>query len=312
MLWSEGSSISCCEFDGNVLSFRHALTREAIVERLLPQRRQALAGAALQAVDAAHPEARRDVAGSCRGPGDPMRRRPTGCRTSDRLRSVGDGREALLPLPIAVLGGARALGHLEAGPVLVEALALAGRVDEAVAVRRSGHRRRDRAAREVAEVHLLLAHAAVAAARWQLATLIWTRLHVSSSADLERDVEARIAVLEAEVALAGDEVDRASLLASHALSAVAASPEVRCHALEVLGRVERFSDRSAARGLFEQALTIAHDHDLPLWQVRAMHELGTIDMFDHAGSDRLEEARRTAGEFGALSTAAVSICSSRR
>jgi DNA-binding CsgD family transcriptional regulator len=36
-----------------------------------------------------------------------------------------------------------------------------------------------------------------------------------------------------------------------------------------------------------------------------MHELGTIDMFDHAGTERLGEARRAAGEFGALSTAAV-------
>ena len=33
---------------------------------------------------------------------------------------------------------------------------------------------------------------------------------------------------------------------------------------------------------------------------RAMHELGTIDMFDHAGTERLVEARRTAAEFGAL------------
>ena len=35
-----------------------------------------------------------------------------------------------------------------------------------------------------------------------------------------------------------------------------------------------------------------------------MHQLGTIDMFEHCGVERLLEARRLAGEFGALSTAA--------
>jgi DNA-binding CsgD family transcriptional regulator len=109
----------------------------------------------------------------------------------------------------------------------------------------------------------------------------------------------------AEVALAGDQVDRARLLATEALSAAAASPEVRCHGLEVVGRVERLSDLGAAEESFEEALSIAQRHHLALWQVRAMHELGTIDMFDHAGIERLVEARRAAGEFGALSTAAV-------
>lgn len=290
------------QVDGDVFSFRHALTREAILERLLPQRRRALAAAALRALDAAHPkldEMWRDLAAD------------VAIQSGDDIRAaellIASGRSAIargaLATAIEVLGRARGLGHLEAGSVLVEALALAGRVDEAFAL---GEEVIDGAIRrgEVTEVHLLLAHAAVAAARWQLATH-----HLEAAAhligtDLDAALEARIAVLEAEVALASDEVDRASLLASSALSSVVASPEVRCHALEVLGRVERFSDRSSAEVLFERALVIARDHDLPLWKVRAMHELGTIDMFDHAGSERLEEARRIAGELGALSTAA--------
>jgi DNA-binding CsgD family transcriptional regulator len=36
-----------------------------------------------------------------------------------------------------------------------------------------------------------------------------------------------------------------------------------------------------------------------------MHELGTLDLFDHAGVDRLAHARDTAEQLGALSTAAV-------
>jgi DNA-binding CsgD family transcriptional regulator len=42
-----------------------------------------------------------------------------------------------------------------------------------------------------------------------------------------------------------------------------------------------------------------------VWRLRALHELGTIDMFDHAGADRLFEARRIACELGAASTGAV-------
>lgn len=158
---------------------------------------------------------------------------------------------------------------------------------------------------EGTEIHLLLAQAAVAAGRWPTATHhleVATRLLVNAS---DGALQARAAVLEAEVALANGETDRARRLASEALSHTAASPEVRCQACEVIGRIERLSDRRAARDLFEQALAVARDHRLPLWQVRAMRELGTIDMFDHAGTERLVDARRIAGEFGALSTAAV-------
>jgi DNA-binding CsgD family transcriptional regulator len=45
--------------------------------------------------------------------------------------------------------------------------------------------------------------------------------------------------------------------------------------------------------------------NLPLWRLRALHELGTIELFEQAGVDRLGQARRTAAELGALSTAAV-------
>jgi hypothetical protein len=44
---------------------------------------------------------------------------------------------------------------------------------------------------------------------------------------------------------------------------------------------------------------------LPLWRMRALRELGTIDLFDHAGVERLSEARRAAEQMGAMSTAAI-------
>src|SRR5579875_840345 len=39
--------------------------------------------------------------------------------------------------------------------------------------------------------------------------------------------------------------------------------------------------------------------------MRALHELGTIELFDSAGTERLSHARRTAAELGAFSTVAV-------
>ena len=62
---------------------------------------------------------------------------------------------------------------------------------------------------------------------------------------------------------------------------------------------------SAARAAFERALVTAQTAGLPLWRLRALHELGTIDLFDHAGVERLAEARHAAEQMGALSTVAI-------
>src|SRR5262249_34215323 len=44
---------------------------------------------------------------------------------------------------------------------------------------------------------------------------------------------------------------------------------------------------------------------LPLGRLRARHELGPIDLLDHAGVERLSEARHVAEQMGALSTVAI-------
>jgi DNA-binding CsgD family transcriptional regulator/tetratricopeptide (TPR) repeat protein len=310
-----GLECQLLRFDGTEYSFRHALTREAIAQRLLPQRRQELAGEALRVIEAAHPQLdgmwrdlAADLALQC---GDDP-------RAAELLLDSGRvaiGRGALATAA-DVLGRAYEIGSLEGGRLLVEALALAGRVDEAVVAGEAVLERLSRP-RDGAEVHLRLAQAAVAADRWPLATRHLEATTEILGLDGNGALHAWAAVLAAEVALAGNELDQARRLASQALSSASAGAEVQCQALEVLGRVERFSDLSGARCLFEQALSIAQRHDLLLWQVRALHELGTIDMFDHAGSERLLQARRIAGEFGALSTAAVvdlqlsALCHSR-
>jgi DNA-binding CsgD family transcriptional regulator/tetratricopeptide (TPR) repeat protein len=125
------------------------------------------------------------------------------------------------------------------------------------------------------------------------------------AADPEPVLAARAAVLEAEVAFAGNDVDTARRLAESVLTSGDAGPDVCCHALELVGRSQRINDLDAARQTFERALSIADAAHLEIWRLRALHELGTIEMFDHAGTRRLFEARRAADDLGALSTAAV-------
>jgi DNA-binding CsgD family transcriptional regulator/tetratricopeptide (TPR) repeat protein len=298
--------------DGDAFQFRHMLTREAVAAGLLPPRRVTLAAQALAALEAAHPElsgASGDLAADLAiQAGDPGRA---------GALLVASGRSALGRGALATaIGTLRRAAELLADPdqraeaetLLVEGLALAGQVDEAMLIG-------DRLIAQLtpgggdattqAAIRLKLAHAAVDGTRWAAA-----RRHVRIAADLlaahpEPGISAQVAVLNAEIALADDEVDRARALAESAFASPGASPEIRCRALELLGRVRRMNDLDGARDAFEQALAIADAAGLALWRLRALHELGTIDMFDHAGTGRLSEARRIAGELGAASTGAV-------
>jgi DNA-binding CsgD family transcriptional regulator len=192
--------------------------------------------------------------------------------------------------------------------LLVEGLALAGRVDEAMLVG-------DRLITQMppggasgtgrVAVHVKLAHATVDGTRWAAAR---RQLGIAGdllAADPQASLAAETAVLNAEVAFADNDIDVARALAESALASPQASPQVRCHALELLGRVLRGTDLDAARDAFEQALATADASELAVWRLRALHQLGTIDMFDSARADRLSQARRIADELGAASTGAV-------
>ena len=198
--------------------------------------------------------------------------------------------------------------RIEAEMLLVEALSLAGRFDEAMLtgdrlitqLPAGTDRVTDRAA-----IHL-----SWRTPRWTapggrprggiLAPRPTSLRLVASAAS-----RAETAVLGAEIAFADGDVAQARTLAESLLAAAETGAETRCHALELLGRVRRGNDLAAARDAFEQALTVAEETKLAVWRLRALHELGTIDMFDHAGEGRLAQARRIADELGAASTGAV-------
>jgi DNA-binding CsgD family transcriptional regulator len=294
--------------DGEVFRFRHALTREAVAAGPLPPARRSLAVAVLAAVEAAHPGLDgpwRDVAADLAAQaGD------TG-RAGTLLVAAGEAAldRGALATAAGTLRRAAALltdpaARASAEGLLLGCLALAGHADEALRV---GERLIAAAggAPSAADIHVQLAYAAIEATRWAVASAHLEAAKRLDAADPRPGRGARIAVLAAELALAGGDTGQAGQLARTVLDMADASPEARCQALEVTGRIARISDLAAARESFEQALNIAAAAGLPVWRLRALHQLGTIDMFDHGGTELLSQARRTAAELGAFSTAAV-------
>jgi DNA-binding CsgD family transcriptional regulator/tetratricopeptide (TPR) repeat protein len=157
---------------------------------------------------------------------------------------------------------------------------------------------------ELADIHLLLGEAELAAGHLDQAAH-----HAADALDLGPDDarRARALALAAQVAIADDDHTSATDQASQALALAAAVGDaaVQCEALEVIGRVERGSDLAAAERAFQRAFDVAAGASLPLWRVRALQELGTIDLYDTLRLDRLRTARAEAAEIGALATMAM-------
>lgn len=290
--------------------FRHALTRDAVLLGLLPPRRRAIAARALAAVEHADPRLDgdwRDLAADLAEQAGDVERATTLLAASGHT-SLATG---ALATAIDTFRRVLALRDDDRAPddvahALVEALALAGRVEEASVAGTALLQRlaaRDDTAGARASVHVVLAQAAVAASRWDDARAHLDEAHRVLADAPDGGLGTRVAVLEAETALAANDPERAGRLAREALASD--DPRVRCHAYEIAGRSVRLHDLPAARAAFEDALQTADDAGLGAWRLRALHELGTVDLFDHAGVERLLEARRAADRTGAISTAAV-------
>lgn len=295
--------------------FRHALTRDAVLNEQLPPEHVELCRRALRAVEGAHPGL----------PG-------VWCDLAAELAvDAGDqpgaasllleaGRRALATGSLAtaetVLERARNLAaddpHAvdEIDDVLTEVLALAGKVQRVFEVGTRLLGRLDgthNVGGMPAEVHLRLARAAIAAGDWAVAND-----HVSMAREFGVDaadprLSARIEVLAAQVAIGDFRLDEAVRYASRTLEIAEKNglPDVVCEALEILGRRARQRDLEEAETFFERARKLAEQHGLELWRVRATHELGTIDLLACRGRGRLIEARDGALRLGALATAAV-------
>ena len=292
--------------------FRHALTRDAVLSELLLPERMELSGRALRAVEANHPELDGEwcevAAELAEAAGEPSR--ATELRIESGRRALARG--ALITAE-ETLQRARHLGvadptlAVDVDHMLLDVLALAGKADLAFTV---GHHLLENLETTPARatlrpgVHIRLARAAIAANRWSTA-----RDHLDLARPLLRDAPAQAATVDAlaaHVALGEGQVDEATGLASAALEEAerADLPEVACEALEVLGRCRRTGDLPAAEAAFARAEAIARVHRLPVWRIRALFELGTIDLLSGGPRQRLEEARAEALAAGALATAA--------
>jgi DNA-binding CsgD family transcriptional regulator/tetratricopeptide (TPR) repeat protein len=303
-----------------IFRFRHSLTRDAIVSNLLPPDHASRSAAAAAAIEQAHPGL----------PG-------TWCELAAELHATAGqpeaaarllltaGRRALLPGAVgsatAALAGARkVLEHslvpqpdldVEIDEVLVEALALAGDYEHLVPVAEGLLARLEMAGGDPRRQALILLRVAstrpednlsAAAAKLAAAEAIAERLH-------ETELASQVDAVGARCALAAGELDRAEGRALRALAAAESAglsgwaSEVALVALEVIGRRERMRDQRAARAAFERVYQIADDAERGVWRIRALHELGTIDMLDHGSADRLVEVRELAQQAGIMSTA---------
>ena len=293
VMQSVQSALECGLFSGgfehsSTVQFRHGLIREAVVGQMLPPRRAALARRAAQAVedlgvDLLLAAALREQAGQHD-------------RAAALLVEVGREPGGALGMRQEALRRAIRLApdHDSAAVALVQVLALAGQAAEAreegdplLARLRAGDPRR-------AELALTLARACHIAARPEEA-LSYLRLAGGGEA---------VGALAAHVAFAQQRPNLARRFASSVVRSKA--PEVRCEALEILGRVARLENRrSDAERAFTEGLLVASRNELPVWQARALHECGTLDLLGPARSDRLETARQFAVQTGQLATVAV-------
>ncbi|MDQ4051350.1 MAG: AAA family ATPase [Actinomycetota bacterium] len=298
---------------GPSFRFRHALTREAILGELLPPERSALAARGLRAVEAAHPglpgewcELAAELAEQA---GEPSR--AAGLYLESGRRAFGNAAltssEANLERARRLVGDNRQLA-VEIDEALCEVLVKAGNAERVGEV---GQRLLSLLAAlaapptRMAQVHLWLARTAIVSADWAYAL---DQLHHAQELAASGGVSAsEFEVLNAQVALGEGRLDDAVILAGRALTSAESSGryELACEAFAVLGQRERLRDLTSAARAFSAALALAEQHGLTLWRVRALHELGTLDLLGGGPLDRLAQARKAALGAGALATAAT-------
>ncbi|MDQ6728467.1 MAG: AAA family ATPase [Actinomycetota bacterium] len=292
--------------------FRHALTRDTIVAQLLTSERVLLAGRAAAVVERVHPNLEGDW---CQLAAELWAAAGNNSRAAELLVDVGCQALAVgaLCTAEAALAQSAALAADEGlafrrDDALLQVLTLAGRTDEAFDVgdrllaRLATTRRRGE---RVVETHLRLARAATAGDRWSVAQRHLAEVR-RGSALLDCATRPRLDALDAHIALGLGHIDDAATLAATAEPAALAAglADVACEALEVTGRCARERGSPDAETAFARAAAIAGEAGLMVWRIRALHELGTIDLFERADPTRLAEARDLALANGQVATAA--------
>jgi pimeloyl-ACP methyl ester carboxylesterase len=165
------------------------------------------------------------------------------------------------------------------------------------------------AATRLAELHLRIARGIAPAGDWTRVSSELTEARRLAEQAGDEALLVRIDALGAQAALALDDSERAVALAAAAERAaeLLGMGEALCEALDVQGRAaSREGEGGRAVALFKRCEEAAELYGRPLWRVKALLELGTVDNLANAELGRLAEARVLAGQTGAVSALAAS------
>lgn len=293
--------------------FRHALTADAVLARLVPYERRRLAAAFL-ATDAGQGDPGADAEPRATWhelAGDPAAAArvllEAGCRAA-ATGAAGSAR-AMLERARLLARGESDL-HTDVDEALVDVAARAGDAERAFTLGRALLARPDGRApspddpapARAARLHLHLAGAALAAGWWPEAATQAASAASAAGRDGPTGLGTRADAVAAQVALEQGRLDEAEALAGRVVDAADAVvvPGAVCEALEVLGRLARRTDPVRAGVVFRRQLDHATHAELPGWRARALHQLGVLEQLATLREDGLVAARAAAEEAGLL------------
>ena len=303
------------EVDGAGFTFRHALTREAVLHSLLPPERRDLATRAWPAHERANPglpgptlELAADLAEAA---GEPVA--AAHHLVESARRALGSG--ALITAEAtarraARLAGADDTAAFDADEVLVHVLVTAGQPGEALALGRALAERLETSAAPTArraDLLVITARAALAGGDGLGAAADAAAARAAATDAADPALRARLDVVAAEVAFHQGDLHAAEGLARAAVDGAAATgqPEVECEALLVLGQVVRTSaGMDPALVAFERAGAVAAGAGLVQLHLRAQQEQALV-VWAKGDVQPLHDVRDLAARYGALVTVAV-------
>jgi tetratricopeptide (TPR) repeat protein len=303
--------------EGPGFRFRHALTREAVLEDLLPPERAELAARAAQAIQRAHPRLPglwceraaelRELAGDRRAAARLLLESARRSLARTALTSA----ESALDRARSLAGDDRELA-VEVDEMLVEVLSLAGKPDRAVL---AGERlvaslaRSDALPGRAGRARLSLGRAVAGAGAWDRALDELDEAARLARTAGDEGLLARVWSFRAQVEVGRGGYDAGIELASRALAIAErlTLSEVACECLDVLGRRASVRDHERGVEVFRRELEIAERADLRLWKVRALLELGTVEMTFSGDVADLVRAEELAEREGAVSALALTL-----
>jgi DNA-binding CsgD family transcriptional regulator/tetratricopeptide (TPR) repeat protein len=303
--------------EGAAFRFRHALTREAVLEDLLPPERAELAARAAQTIRRAHPglpgpwcERAADLQELA---GDRMAAARLLLESARRslARTGLASAESALDRARSLAGDDREL-TIELDEISVEVFSLAGKPDRAIQV---GERvvaslaQSDVPPKRAGKARLSLGRALAGAGAWDRALdELEEATRLARMAD-DEGLLSRVWSFQAQVEVWRGGYEAGIELASRALAIAErlALSEVACECLDVLGRRASVRDHERGLEIFRRELDIAERADLRLWKVRALLELGTVEMTSTGEIGSLVRAEELAGREGAVSALALTL-----